>query len=84
MLYLSELNWLRARDRFRADVLRAMDLSMTKSYALETGKDRDNLSACPGWGARDGDLPALFKALDAQFAENMSFLGFALRAEGVN
>jgi len=81
MVYLPELEWLRARDRFRADVLHAMDLSMTKIYALETEQDRDSINAVEGWGARDQDLPTLLKTLDWQFANNMAHLGFALQTE---
>jgi hypothetical protein len=84
MVYLHELNWLRQRDRFRADVLHAMDVSMTKIYALETGQDRESISAVEGWGARDQDLPTLLKTLDWQFANNMAHLGFALQTEDVS
>lgn len=78
MIYLTEARWLERRDRFRADVLHAMDLSMTKIYALEVEQDREGMSAVGGWGARDQDLPTLLKTLDWQFANNMAHLGYAL------
>lgn len=84
MTYLTELKWLEARDRFRADVLHAMDLSMTKIYAEETKQDRMLISAVNGWGARDQDLSTLLKTLDWQFANNMAHLGYALQTEGGN
>jgi hypothetical protein len=81
MVYLPELEWLRARDRFRADVLHAMDLSMTKIYALASEQDRAGITGVKGWGARDQDLSTLLKTLDWQFANNMAHLGFALQPE---
>lgn len=78
MIYLTELDWLRARDRFRDGVLQSMDMEMTKIYAEETGLQAAQGLAVGKWGARDKDLPFLFKALDVQFTNNMAYLGYAL------
>ncbi len=84
MIYLPEARWLDQRERFHADVLHAMDVSMTKIYALETGQDRESISAVEGWGARDQDLSTLLKTIDWQFANNMAHLGFALQTEDMS
>lgn len=61
------------RERFRLAVLHAMDESMNRIW-LELGvSPRDNCT-----GARDADLPELFKALDAQFALNCAHAGVVL------
>lgn len=75
MIYLTEDEWLDQRDRFREDVLHAMDKAMTKIYAEETKQGGLGL-AVDKFGARDEDLPVLFKALDVQFTNNMDYLGF--------
>jgi len=84
MVYLSEVQWRNHRERFLGDILYAMDMSMTKIYALETGQDSESISAVDGWGARDQDLPTLLKTLDWQFANNMAHLGFALEQKDDN
>jgi hypothetical protein len=84
MVYLPEARWLDQRDRFRGDVLHAMDVSMTKIYALETEQAGREGLAVHGFGARDQDLPTLLKTLDWQFANNMAHLGFALEMKDDN
>jgi len=84
MEYLPEARWLDQRERFRADVLHAMDVSMTKIYALETEQAAPEGLAVNRFGARDQDLPTLLKTLDWQFANNMAHLGFALEQKDDN
>lgn len=64
------------RDVFREYVLAAMDSTMNEIASTKTPalKFPDNCT-----GARDVDLPELFKALDAQFDRNLLHGG--LRAE---
>jgi hypothetical protein len=80
MIYLTEARWLDRLDLFRSDILHAMDKALTKIYAEETEQDGDGL-AVDLFGARDEDLPVLFKALDVQFTNNMAYLGFALETK---
>jgi len=84
MEYLSEQQWHKQRERFMGDVLYAMDVSMTKIYALETEQTCREGSAVHSFGARDQDLPTLLKTLDWQFANNMAHLGFALEQKDDN
>lgn len=61
------------RDTFRDGVLAAMDSTMRKVFMEQFGG-----MATEKWGkagARDADLPELFKAIDAQFYRNLAYNG---------
>lgn len=63
-----------ARDGFRAKVLEAMDEYMRALAAENDWAERDDRT-----GARDADLPELFRGLDAQFERNLTHLGVIVR-----
>lgn len=61
------------RDTFRQDVLAAMDRSMNELLPrIGCTPTRNDI------GARDADLPRLFRALDDQFERNLKVAGFTV------
>jgi hypothetical protein len=64
------------RERYRLALLAGSDRIMGE-LCLELGvAASDNLA-----GARDADLPELFKGLDAQFSRNLAYVGVAVEGE---
>lgn len=76
MVTLNTETWEMYRDSFRAAVLAAADKAMV-DIADQFYQSPDPKSA----GAKDEDLPVLFKTLDWQFANNMARLGYTQEAE---
>jgi len=59
---------------FRDMALLAMDKAMNRIAHEQNWAARDNCT-----GARDADLPELFKGIDAQFDRNLAHLGVIVR-----